>query len=350
MLTLAIGYGSAFGFTDLSSPAVAMHIHGPAPTNLTASVLISLASLHIPATNPAAGGTIIGSVAYTADQAAALFAGSNYVNIHTAVNPGGEIRAQLIPVTNSAPTVVCAGSTNLECEGSGGRLVGISAQVADPAGLAMSVVWAVDGVPVQTNDVPAAAPATASFVTLSAFLTVGQHTVVVSAANTSGASSSCSTTIGIVDTLPPVIVSASASPNVLWPPNHKWVPVNISIVATDICSSATCRIRSVRSDEESKGHRPRGTGQWSITADTSLNLRAERLGNGDGRTYTITMECTDAAGNTSTREVIVSVPHDQGKGKKNGKNKDHKGKDDNQGDDDDNSSNGKSNGKAKGKG
>src|SRR5436305_2059281 len=41
-LTLSIGYGSAFGFTNLTGPAVAMHIHGPAPTNVAAGVLIDL--------------------------------------------------------------------------------------------------------------------------------------------------------------------------------------------------------------------------------------------------------------------------------------------------------------------
>src|SRR6266404_4465288 len=34
VLRLSIGYGSAFGFTDLTGPATAMHIHGQAPTNI----------------------------------------------------------------------------------------------------------------------------------------------------------------------------------------------------------------------------------------------------------------------------------------------------------------------------
>ena len=51
-----------------------------------------------------------------------------------------------------------------------------------------------------------------------------------------------------------------------------------------------------------------------ITGDLSLNLRAERSGKGTGRVYTITVECSDASGNTSTRSVDVTVPHTQGKG------------------------------------
>ncbi len=50
--------------------------------------------------------------------------------------------------------------------------------------------------------------------------------------------------------------------------------------------------------------------------DLTLELRAERSGKGGGRIYTITVECADASGNTSTADVIVTVPHDKGKGKK----------------------------------
>ena len=44
-----------------------------------------------------------------------------------------------------------------------------------------------------------------------------------------------------------------------------------------------------------------------------MNLRAERSGKGRARTYTITVRCTDASGNSATKTVTVRVPHDQGK-------------------------------------
>jgi len=44
-----------------------------------------------------------------------------------------------------------------------------------------------------------------------------------------------------------------------------------------------------------------------------VTLRAERSGNGKGRTYTITVTCTDVAGKSATRTVAVEVPHDKGK-------------------------------------
>jgi hypothetical protein len=44
-----------------------------------------------------------------------------------------------------------------------------------------------------------------------------------------------------------------------------------------------------------------------------VSLRAERLGGGTGRIYTITITATDSHGNTSRANVTVTVPHDQGK-------------------------------------
>jgi len=52
---------------------------------------------------------------------------------------------------------------------------------------------------------------------------------------------------------------------------------------------------------------------WQITGDLAVNLRAERSGKGTGRIYTITVECNDTSGNTATKTVTVSVPHDSGK-------------------------------------
>src|SRR5262249_3473435 len=64
ILHLAVGYGSAAGFTDLTGEATGMHIHGPAPVGQTAGVVVSLVPYNVPATNPALGGTIVGDIPF----------------------------------------------------------------------------------------------------------------------------------------------------------------------------------------------------------------------------------------------------------------------------------------------
>jgi hypothetical protein len=51
----------------------------------------------------------------------------------------------------------------------------------------------------------------------------------------------------------------------------------------------------------------------STTGRIELELRAERSGRGDGRTYTVTITATDASGNVSIATVEVKAPHDRGK-------------------------------------
>ena len=76
-------------YSGLSGPAKAAHIHGPAAPGKNAPVVI-------PFTGNLAS-PIKGSKILTAAQAANLESGKYYVNIHTAANPGGEIRGQLTP-------------------------------------------------------------------------------------------------------------------------------------------------------------------------------------------------------------------------------------------------------------
>jgi len=127
--------------------------------------------------------------------------------------------------------------------------------------------------------------------------------------------------VTVVDTTAPVIVSASASPNVLWPPNHKFVNIAVTARVTDTCSSTTWKILKVTSNEAVNAH---GSGHtapdWQITGAHTVKLLAERAGPGNGRVYSLTIQAVDASGNLSSPTVVtVTVPHDQGKGKGKGK-------------------------------
>ena len=73
-------------YSGLTGPATAAHFHGPAEPGKNAGVAVPIA----PATSPTEG-----SATLTDAQAADLVAGKYYVNVHTAANPGGEIRGQV---------------------------------------------------------------------------------------------------------------------------------------------------------------------------------------------------------------------------------------------------------------
>ena len=74
-------------YSGLSGPATAAHFHGPAETGKNAGVAVPIPNQ---ATSP-----VNGSATLTDAQAADLQAGRYYINIHTAANPGGEIRGQV---------------------------------------------------------------------------------------------------------------------------------------------------------------------------------------------------------------------------------------------------------------
>ena len=76
-------------YAGLSGPVKAGHFHGPAIAGSNAPVALPFAgNLESP---------IKGSAILTAAQAVDVLAGKWYVNLHTAANPGGEVRGQVVP-------------------------------------------------------------------------------------------------------------------------------------------------------------------------------------------------------------------------------------------------------------
>lgn len=79
-------------FDGLSGPATAAHFHGPATRKENAGVLAPIGGKN--PTSP-----VMGTLTLTDAQAKDLASGKVYVNIHTAANPGGEIRGQVAHVS-----------------------------------------------------------------------------------------------------------------------------------------------------------------------------------------------------------------------------------------------------------
>lgn len=177
------------------------------------------------------------------------------------------------------------------------------------------MVWSVNGVARQTNFVAAGSPPTSAGVNFTNCFSTGTNIVVVTVSDGKSAPANYATTVTVRDTHAPVIKHISVTPKVLWPPNHRMVPVKVSVKSFDACGCGplVCKIISVTSNEPVNGLGDGDTGpDWQITGPLTLKLRAERSGRGNGRVYTITVRCTDCAGNASTRLVRVLVPHDLG--------------------------------------
>jgi hypothetical protein len=104
-----------------------------------------------------------------------------------------------------------------------------------------------------------------------------------------------------------MITMASVNPSVLWPPSHNMVDVTVNYTTTDNCNQPACKISGVTSNE------PISNSDYAIVDAHHVKLSPNRSGSGNGRIYTISIACTDASGNPSTRTMPVSVPHDQGK-------------------------------------
>jgi hypothetical protein len=112
------------------------------------------------------------------------------------------------------------------------------------------------------------------------------------------------------DITPPVIQSLTASPNRLWPPNGKPVPVQVAVTGDGVASASLAIGDEYHEFDGLVDMTSNGGGRFTYV----LSLPAQRMGNDlDGRTVTLNVSVTDNAGNTSQASIVVLVPHDQRK-------------------------------------
>jgi len=142
----------------------------------------------------------------------------------------------------------------------------------------------------------------------------GDTVVTASAVDAAGNASTKTFTVRATDTVAPTFVSVSATPNTLSDRDHKMHDVVVSAAVTDAGDAApSVRIVSVTSIDGGVTSGPSASSaDWTITGALTLQLRAERSGGGNGRTYVITLRATDASGNSSTATTTVVVLHDAG--------------------------------------
>ncbi|HEU4402416.1 MAG TPA: thrombospondin type 3 repeat-containing protein, partial [Candidatus Polarisedimenticolia bacterium] len=211
----------------------------------------------------------------------------------------------VVSVVDTQPPLMTCAPPAAECAGPGGTQVSLRATVSDACNSTVRV----------TNS------RTTGGADASGAYPLGGTPVTFTATDAAGNVATCSASVKVRDTTAPILV-LSATPAVLWPPNHRLVPVQVGWQVTETCDpAASVSLVSVISSEpdDMEGN---GDGQTTGdiaeavagSADTTVMLRAERSGEGSGRTYTLTYAARDASGNVGSALATVRVPHDLGSG------------------------------------
>ena len=303
--------GSTFpnGTTFVTCTAEDTHANTTSAT-FRVSVNVTPPSLNLPAniTVSGAGNPASAVVNYTVttDAGATVVctppSGSVFVYITvvncTATNAGGGITTGQFTITVTGgdtipPVLTLPADKVVEATGPGGATVTFTATAIDN----------VDG-PVPVVCTP---PSGSVF-------PLGVTTVHCSASDAAGNVAMGTFKIGVVDTTPPIITSASASPATLWPPNHQMVNVTLTVTAVDLVDPApVIQIVSVSSNQPINGTGDGDTApDWVVTGPLTLQLRSERS-SGLDRTYKITFTATDFSGNVATGTIEVKVTAPGGK-------------------------------------
>ena len=197
----------------------------------------------------------------------------------------------------------------------------LGGQVADPEGDLVSYEWlegetvlfsgytqtALDGEPVELDE------------NTLYDLAIGEYLLTLAVNDGINPAVTTDVSIEIVDTTPPTMAPVSDT-DLLWPPNHKMVEVNIAVNASDNSGEPVILSVEVASNEPANGN---GDGNhspdWTVPSVdqengiVTLGLRAERSGNKEDRIYTIKITGTDAYGNVTETDVEVLVPHNKKK-------------------------------------
>jgi hypothetical protein len=356
-------------FSGLGSNSTAAHFHGPAFPGSNAPVAFAHPGFPAGVTS---GSLATTTNTLTQAQEADLLSGKWYSNIHSANLPGGEIRAQIFfDSVYVAPVITCPADTVVSSDNSAcSKSVAFAATATGtpapalqykigptvitspytfPRGITTVTAIALNGggtstctFKVTVNDTtrpvitcpanvtvfndPGICGAAVNYTATATdncpgvlvtylpasgtVFPVGTSTVTATATDAAGNTSSCSFTVTVIDNEPPVIDGLEATPDHLWPPNHKMKDVTVDYTATDNCTIIESCVITVSSNEPVNGTGDGDTApDWEIIDDHHIKLRAERSGNGNGRIYTIKVTCTDQYGNSDSTNTEVRVAH-----------------------------------------
>ena len=132
----------------------------------------------------------------------------------------------------------------------------------------------------------------------------GLYTITVTATDGDGGTAVDSVNIRVNSA--PSCSTVAASPAALWPPNGKFTRVTLGGGSDPDGDTFSIAVTGVQQDEPVSAG-----GDASLAGGNAVNLRAARLGNGDGRIYEVAFTITDQHGATCSSSTKVVVPHDQ---------------------------------------
>ena len=203
------------------------------------------------------------------------------------------------PGVNAGPDVTAEQASHT------GTQVMLNGSAADAVSTRFNFTWS-------EKSIVLATATNATNTTLTHTFNLGTHIVTLNATDMAGNTGIDNVTVKVIDTTPPQI-NGTASPSILWSPDHKYVEVSVNVTAYDICDpSPKITFMSITSNEPDNSVGDGNTvNDIVIVNDFTFNLRAERTGTGSGRSYTITYKATDASGNYALASVTVEVPHNQ---------------------------------------
>jgi len=150
---------------------------------------------------------------------------------------------------------------------------------------------------------------------------LGAHTIELRVVDRFGERGAVRASVGVLDTVAPSLALV-ATPTVLWPPDHRLVPVGVTWTVADRCDPApSISLAFAASSEPDDGP---GTGDGVTTgdvqgfqpgeADAGGLLRAERAAGGAGREYVLAYDARDGSGSATRAVARVRVPRDRGPG------------------------------------
>ncbi|MBT3942554.1 MAG: hypothetical protein HOC77_02015 [Chloroflexi bacterium] len=200
-------------------------------------------------------------------------------------------------VINSPPVSDAGSYADIEATSAAGANVALDGLGSlDPDGDPITYSWSATGIAFSDPTSP----------TPTAIFPLGSTQVTLTVTDALGAADENSTEIKVVDTTPPEIrISGNIQP--LWPPDRKLRVIDIEIVALDLVSASPILV-VIGSSDEPDPDAGSESGDVQIAGPEDIRLRAERDGNGHGRTYSLLIKATDERNNSATSTVLIEVP------------------------------------------